>query len=78
VEFFDGTTSLGVVPLPTNLIKPTQVLDGTSNTILVGEIGKTVRLTVARPVGVRNLKAHYSGDTFHAATDSPVVAVTFQ
>jgi hypothetical protein len=78
VEIFDGTTSLGVVSLPPNTITPTQITDGTSNTIIFTESGKQVTLTVARPVGVHNLKAHYSGDAFHAATDSATVPVTFQ
>jgi hypothetical protein len=78
VEFFDGTTSLGVVSLPANQVSATQILDGTSNTIQFGEVGKQVNLVVARPVGVHNLKARYNGDKFHAITESPVVAVTFQ
>lgn len=78
IQFFDGTNNLGIVSLPSNSLSPSQVLDGTSNTIIVSESGKQARLTISLPVGVHNLRAHYSGDAFHAPADSVVVAVTFQ
>ena len=75
VTFLEGSTVLAVLPLPGIVASP--ILDGTSNTIVLGE-QNAVSTLVARPAGPHTFTAKYAGDQFHQAGVSTPITVTFQ
>ena len=62
IEFLDGQTIIGVIPVPPLPRTGSGISDGTSNTIFISEIGTSGSLTgVIRPTGARNITIRYTG-----------------
>ncbi len=62
IEFLDGQTLIGTIPLPTVPRSGAGITDGSSNTILIPEFGLSGFLTgVIRPTGARNITIRYTG-----------------
>ena len=62
IEFLDGQTIIGVIPVPPLPRTGSGISDGTSDTIFISEIGTSGSLTgVIRPTGARNITIRYTG-----------------
>ncbi len=68
IEFLDGNTLIGTLAAPILQAGP-GITDGTSNTILIGEVQLSGALTnVIRPTGQRTITIRFTGSALFAAT----------